>query len=141
MGHSAAGRDTEKLVGNGTGRSGTAADVGGPGAGDSGIRPLCPAGAKLQHRPPLRGAGNAIGLCGHKALVVKCQQQERLHKLRLNSRSADGNDRLVGENRCALGNGPDVPGELEIPQILQKALGEQLLAPKVRDILLRKMQV
>ena len=141
MGHGAAGGNAEKLVGNGAGRTGAAADIGSPGAGDGGVRALCPAGTEFQHHTPLCRPNNAVGLGGHKALVVEDQQQEGLHQLRLNSRSPDSDDRLPGEDGSTLRDGPDVTREFEIAEIVQEPLGKQILAPEIFNVLLRKMQI
>ena len=141
MGHGAAGGNAEKLVGNGAGRTGAAADIGSPGAGDGGVRALCPAGTEFQHHTPLCRPNNAVGLGGHKALVVEDQQQEGLHQLCLNSRSPDSDDRLPGEDGSTLWDGPDVTREFEIAEIVQEPLGKQILAPEIFNVLLRKMQI
>ena len=141
MGHGAAGRDAEELVGNGAGRALTAADIGRPGAGDGTVGALGPAGTEFQHRSPLGRPDDAVGLGGNEALVVDGQQQEGLDQLGLNGLGPDGDHRLPGKDGRTLGDGPNVAGEFEIPQIVQKLLGEQIFALEVGNILLTEMKV
>ena len=141
MGHGAAGGHAVQLVGDGAGRAGTAADVGRPGAGDGAVRALGPAGAELQHRPPLGRPDDPVGLGGDQALVVDGQQGERLDQLGLDGRSPDRHHRLPGEDGRPLRHGPDVPGKAEIPQVVQELLREQVLVPQEGDVLLVEMQI
>ena len=73
--------------------------------------------------------------------MVDGQQRERLDELRLNGRGADDDQRLFREHRRPLRDGVDVAGKAEVPQIVQKLLAEQLPPPKIRNILLGKVQV
>ena len=141
MGHGAAGGNAVQLVGNGAGRTGAAADIGRPRADDSRVRALCPAGAKLQHRAAVGGPADAVGLGGDQALVVDGQQRERLDQLGLDRRCAYHHQWLAGEHRGALGDGVDITGEAEIPQIVQKLLAEQVAAPEIGDILLTEVEI
>ena len=141
MGHSAAGRHAEQLVGNGAGRALAAADKGRPCAGDGSVGTLGPAGAEFQHHPALRGPDDAVGLGGDEALVIEDQQQEGLHQLGLNGRGPDGDYRLPGEDGRTLRNGPDIAGKPEIPQIIQELFRKEVLAPEIVNILFAEMQV
>ena len=141
VGHGASGGHAEDPVREGAGRALAPADVGGPGAGDGGVRPLGPAGAELQHRAALRRPDDAVCLGGDEALVVQAQQGEGLDELGLDGRGPDRQDRLPGEDGRPLGDGPDVAGELEMPQVVQKFLGEKPLAPEVPDVLLGEVEV
>ena len=136
VGHGAARGDAVYLVGEHAGRAGAAADVGGPGPEHGGVRALGAAGAELEHDPPVRGSDYAVGLCGDEALVVYREQQEGLDQLRLDGRGADDHDGLAREDGRALGHGPDVAGEFEMPQIVQEGLGEHAAAAEVVDVLL-----
>ena len=141
MSHGTAGRHTEELVGNRTGRSLAAADVGCSGTHNSTVGTLGPAGAKLQHSPSLGGTDHTVCLGGNEALVVQCQQQIRLNKLCLNGRSPDRQHGFLGENRRAFGDSINIAGELEVRQILQEILLEEIPAAEVCNVLLGKMQV
>ena len=118
-----------------------AADVGSPGAQNGGVRALRPAGTEFQHRPALGSPDNPVGLGGDQALVVDAQQEIRLNELGLNGRCPDGDNRLIGEDRRALGDGPDIAGELKVRQILQKFLAEHIPAAQVLDVLRTEVQV
>mgnify|MGYP002924727548 CR=1 FL=1 len=91
--------------------------------------------AELEHRASLCGAADAAGLRGNQALVVDLQQQVRLHKLRLNGRGAHRDERLTREHGRALRHGPDVAGEAEVFQIVQKCLAEQLPAAQIGNVI------
>ena len=73
--------------------------------------------------------------------MVDGQQGERLNELGLDGGSPHGHHRLPGEDGRALGDGPDIAGEAEVAQIVQKRLGEKPLAPQVLDVLLVEVQV
>ena len=119
------------LVGHGAGGAGAAGDIAGPGAQQSAVGPLGPAGAELGHWPALGGPDDAVGLGGDEGLVVEGQQDVGLDKLGLNGGGADGEDGLPGEDGGALGHGPDVAGEAEGQQIVQKFLAEHALGAQV----------
>ena len=70
------------------------------------------------------------------ALVVNGEQQEGFEQLGLDGRGADDHDGLAREDGRALGHGPDVAGEFEMPQIVQEGLGEHAAAAEVVDVLL-----
>jgi len=118
-----------------------AADVGSTGTQHSSIGTLGPAGAELQHRAALSGPDDAVGLGSDEALVVDAQQQVGFDELGLDGGSPDGDQRLLGEDHGALGHGPDIAGELEVLQILQKLLGEEIPVTQIGDIRLREMQL
>ena len=141
VGHGAAGGDAVELVGDGAGSAAAAADVSGAGAGDSAVDALGAAGAELQHRAALGSADDAVGLGGNEALVVDGEEGEGLDELGLDSGSPDHHHRLAGEDGRALGDGPDIAGELEVPQVIQELLVKEALAPEVLDILIVEMQV
>ena len=86
--------------------------------------------------PPVGGPDDAVGLGGDEGLVVYREQQEGLDKLGLDGGRPDGEEGLPGEDGGALGHRPDVAGEPEVLQILQKALAEAALAPQIGDVLL-----
>ena len=73
--------------------------------------------------------------------MVHRQQCEGLDQLRLDGRSPDRQYRLSGEDGRTLGDGPDITRELEVPEVVQKLLRKQVLAPEVGDILLVKMKI
>ena len=73
--------------------------------------------------------------------MVQGQQDKGLHKLGLDGRGADRQNGLAGEDRGALGHGPDVAGKLKVQQILQKLLAEAALAAEIFHVLLVKGQV
>ena len=106
------------LIGHGTGGGGAAGDIAGPGAQQSAIGAVGPAGAELSHRTAFGRPDNAVGFGGDEALVVQAEQDEGLDKLGLNGGGPDGENGFVGENGSALGHGPDIAGEAEIPQIV-----------------------
>ena len=141
VGHGAGGGGAVPLVGHGAGGGGTAGDVAGPGAQQGAVRPLGPAGAELRHRPALGGPDDAVGLGGDQTLVVQGEEKEGLDKLSLDGGGTDGEDGLVGEDRGALGDGPDVAGELELPEEGQKLLAEAALGAQIGHILLVKAQL
>ena len=73
--------------------------------------------------------------------MVDLQQQIRLHELRLNGRGAHRDERLTREHGRTLRHGPDVAGEAEVFQIVQKCLAEQLPAAQVGNVLVGEVQV
>ena len=73
--------------------------------------------------------------------MVDSQQCKGLNQLGLNGRSPDRHHGLPGKDRRSLRNRPNVPGEAEVLQIVQKGLGEQPLAPQELDILFIKVKV
>ena len=134
MGHGAAGFDAEKLIGNGTGSAVAAADISGTGTQNGSVGTLGTAGTEFQHRPSLGRTDHAVCLGGDQALMVDGQQQEGFDQLCLNGRGTDRQDRLLGENRRTLGNGPNIAGELEMRQVIQEFLAEQVPAPEILDV-------
>ena len=141
VGHGPRGGHAVQLVGHGAGGAGAAGDVAGPGPQQSAAGTLGPAGAELGHRPPLGRPDDAAGLGGDEGLVVQGEQQIGLQKLGLDRRGPDGHDGLPGEHRRALGHGPDVPGEAEVPQPVQKFRGKDPLGPEIGQVVLVKAQV
>ena len=139
--HRAAGVHAVYLVRDRAGGAGAAADVGSARAEDRTVRALCAAGAELEHRAPVRRAADAAGLRGDQALVVDLQQQIRLHELRLNGGCAHRDERLTREHGRALRHGPDVAGEAEVFQVVQKCLAEQLPAAQIGNVLVGEVQV
>ncbi len=73
--------------------------------------------------------------------MVDAQKQIGLHELGLDGRGPDGDDGLLGEDRGALGDGPDVAGKAEISEVGKKFLAEHLPAPEIGDVLLGKVQI
>ena len=73
--------------------------------------------------------------------MVHCQKQEGLHQLGLNGWGADCDDGFMREDGCPLGHGPDIPGEAEPAQILQKLRRKQVPALEICNILGVKVQV
>ena len=100
-----------------------------------------PAGAELAHRPAVGGPDDAVGLGGDEGLVVQGEQQEGLDKLGLDGRGSYGEDGLPREDGGALRHGPDVAGEAEVPQVVQKLLAEAALAPQEFDVLLGEAEI
>ena len=141
MGHGTAGLYTEELVGNGAGSAMTAADISSPSAQNCGVGALSPAGTEFQHRPSLCRPNHPVGFGGNQALVVDAQQQIGFYQLGLDRRGANGDDGLLGENRSALGNRPDIAGEPEVRQEIQEILGKHLPAAQVVNVLRVKMQL
>ena len=139
--HGAAGGHAVNLIGDGAGGAGAAADIGSACAHDGRVSALRPAGAELQHGASLGGADDAVGFGGDQALVVDGQQRECLDQLGFDGRGTHHHQRLLGEHRCALGNGVDIAGKAEISEIVQKLLAEQVPAAEISDVLLGEMQV
>ena len=73
--------------------------------------------------------------------MVQAQQGEGLDELGLDGGRPDRQDRLPGEDGRPLGDGPDIAGKPEIPQVVQEFLGEESLAPEVLDVLLGEAEV
>ena len=73
--------------------------------------------------------------------MVQSEEDKGFDKLGLDGGGPDGEDGLVGEDRGALGDGPDVAGELEVLQKGQKLLAEAALGAQVVDVLLVKAQL
>ena len=73
--------------------------------------------------------------------MVDGQQREGLDELGLDGRGAHHHQRLTGKHGGTLGNGVDIAGEAEVPQIVQKLLAEQIAAAEIGDVLFAEMQV
>ena len=141
MGHGACRGHAVELVGHGACSACAAADIGCSGAGYGPGDTLGPAGAKLQHSAPLGRTADPVGLGGDETLVVELQQQIGLQQLGLDGGSTDGNHRLPGEDRRPFRDGPDVPGEAEVPQILQKRRLKKAAPLQITDILLGEVEL
>ena len=141
MGHGSPGGNPVHFIGQGAGRTGTAADIGRSGADNGPVRPLGPAGAKLQHGTALGRTDDSIGLGGNHGLMVQGQKHIGLDELGLNGGGADGQNRLLGKHRRALRHGVNVPGKAEISQIVQKILVKNVLFPEKCNVLPVKMQL
>ena len=141
MRHGAHRRHAEIAVGDGAGGGAAAADVGRARAQNGRVIALGAAGTELHNQAVASSAHHAVGFGGYQRLVVDGQQHHRLHQLRLNDRAADGNNRLVGEDRGALLHRPDVALEVEVCKVIQKLLVKNLLGTKVCDVLLGEAQV
>src|SRR5699024_7715394 len=115
------------LVGHGAGGGGTAGDIAGPGAQQSAVGAVGPAGAEFRNRAALGGPDDAVGLGGNQALVVQAQEHEGLNKLGLDGGGPDRENGLSRENGRPLRNSPDVAGEGEVFQIVQKLLCKAVL--------------
>ena len=139
--HRAAGRGAVYPVSQRAGGAGTPGDIGGAGPQHRGVGPLGPAGAKLGDGAALGRPHDAVGLGGDERLMVEDQQYIGLDKLGLNGRGPDGEDGLPGEDGRALGDRPDVTGELKMQQILQKRFGKDALSAQKIHILGRKAQI
>ena len=141
VGHGAGGGGAVPLVRHGAGGGGAAGDIAGPRPQQRAVRPLGPAGTELSHRPALGGPDNPVGLGGDQGLVVQGQQDEGLYKLGLDRRGPHGHNRLVGEDRGALGDRPDVAGEFKVLQKGQKRLAEAPLGAQIGHVLLVEAQL
>ena len=73
--------------------------------------------------------------------MVDGQQREGLDELGLDGRGAHHHQRLTGKHGGTLGDGVDIAGEAEVPQIVQKLLAEQIAAAEIGDVLFAEMQV
>ena len=73
--------------------------------------------------------------------MVDLQQQVRLHELCLNGRGAHRDQWLTREHGRALRHGPDIAGEAEVFQIVEKCLAEQLPAAQIGNVLVGEVQV
>ena len=141
MRHRARGGNAVDLVGHGAGSARAAADERSPRAGDSARDALRAARAELEHGAALCRAADAARLRGDQALVVELKQHIGLQQLRLDSRGADGDDRLHREDGRALWYRPDIACEFEITQIVKEALAEDPARAQVGDVLLVKVQL
>ena len=72
--------------------------------------------------------------------MIDAQKDHRLHKLRLQCRTAHGDQRLAVKDWRAFWNRPHIAGKFKIGQIVQKSFAEALLAAQESDILLGKFQ-
>ena len=141
VGHGAGGRGAVPLIGHGAGGGGAAGDIAGPGPQQGAVGPLGPAGAEFRDGAPLGRPDDAVGLGGDQALVVQGEQQEGFNKLCLDGGGPDRKQRLTRENRGALRHGPDITGETEGAEKVQKILAEAALGPQISQVLLVKMQL
>ena len=73
--------------------------------------------------------------------MVEHQQDVSLDELRLDGGSTDDEDGFSGEDSGAFGDGPDVAGELEVLQVVQKFFDEAALGTEVFDVLVGEGQV
>src|SRR5699024_9666407 len=127
-------RYIEHLSGQYVGGADAAADHGGPGTVDPGIRPLGPAETEF-HDAVASGCINYPGsFGGDQRLLIDHVQNSCLQKLCLHYRSDDFHQWLPGEYYGSFRNGIDISGKVEAPQILQKIVVKQLQIPEVVDI-------
>ena len=82
-----------------------AADVGGPRGRDAAVDALGPPQAELDHLVALGGQADARGLGGDERLEVDEVQERRLEQLALEQRPLHADQRLVGEDDRAFGDG------------------------------------
>ena len=126
--------DVEELSGQHVGGADTAADHGGAGPVDAGVRSLGPAEAKFHDAVALRRVDDPGGFGGDEALVVYDGEDRRLHKLRFHNRGDDLKKGLPRKYDGAFRNRVDVAGEPEIAQVLQKILIEELQASQILNV-------
>ena len=141
MCHGAHSRYAEQHIRYGTGCGGTAADIGSSCPVDGSVIPLGTTGTELHYSTATGCPGDPVGLGGDERLMVDGEQQHSLQQLRLNHRSANDHDRLVGEDRCALRHSPDIALKVEVCKIVQKLLAENSSAAQIVDILLIELQI
>ena len=101
-------RYVEHLAGQHVGGADAAADHGGAGTVDTGVRTLGTAQAELHDAVALGCVNDAGRLGGDQALVVDDVQDGGLHQLRLHDGRDDLDQRLPGEDDGSFGNGVDV---------------------------------
>ena len=73
--------------------------------------------------------------------MVHREQKIRLHELRLDRGGAHRDERLAREHRRTLRHGPDVAGEPEIAEVLQKFLAEDIPRAEILDILVGEVEI
>ena len=129
------------LIRDGTGGADASADVCGTGSGHGGGNALCTTGSKFHYGTSLGSTDDTAGFRGDEALVVQGEQDIGLDQLRLNRGSLYRHKRLHGENGSSFGNGPDISGEFEIGQILQKSFGEEIPAAKIFNVFFFKVKI
>ena len=139
--HRAESGNAVELVGDRAGGAGAARDIRRARAEDRRVRPLRPAGAEFHHRAAPRGTDDAARLRCDERLVVHREQEIRLHELRLDRGGAHRNERLAREHRRAFRHGPDVAGEPEIAEILQKLLAENAPRAEIVDVLIGEVEI
>ena len=73
--------------------------------------------------------------------MVDAEEHHGFYKLGLNGRAPHGDNGLAGEDRRALGDGPNITGKFKVPQIVQKLPAEDMLGMEILNVLLCKAQV
>ena len=137
----AADRDVEHLAAEHVGGADTSGDHGSSCAVDRCVGTLGPAAAEFHHTVARGGPDDAGSLRGDQALMVQNVQKRSLNQLGLHDGGDDFDQRFSREDHPAFRNRVDIAGEAEFVKILQKVLLENVEAPEIIDIILRKMQV
>ena len=132
--HGADHGDAEGFSGESCGRAVYPTDVGRASAVDRSVDVVCTARTHIGHRTSLCSAHNTIGLCGDEGLVVDLREEERFNQLRFNDRCSDGDERLIGIDDGAFGDGINVSGETEIVEIFEKCFGKQTQRTEIGDV-------
>ncbi len=109
------------------GRGGHAADVGGPRGRQRPIGPLGTPQAEFQDRAACGRLDDPSRLRGHERLEADHVQQDALHELGLEKRSAHAKERFAGEDYRALSDGVDVAGEAQARETVEELRNEERL--------------
>ena len=119
MGVGAFDGDAEEFAGQDVAGGVHAADVCGAGGGECAVDALGAAEAELEDGIASGGVADAGGLGGDQGLEVDDVEEGGFEELGLEDRAGDADERLVGEDDGAFGDGVDVAGELQLGEIIR----------------------
>ena len=98
------------------------------------VQAVGPPGAEVDDHPARSSLDDPRRLGGDQRVDVQPRQQHRLHQLRLQDAALDPQDRLVGKDGGALGQGPHVALEAEALQPLEERFSEAQAAQVVQVV-------
>ena len=106
----------------------------------AGLAAVGAARAEIHDLAALRGRHDARGLAGDHRLVAQRREQIGLHDLRFDDRRGDAHQRLAGKHQRAFGHGPNVAGEAEVREVVEKFaadVAEDGMLPQIGDFFAR----
>ena len=97
----------------------------------AGVAAVGAAQREVDHRPAACGMNATGRFGGDHALQMNLIDDEGLDDLRLDNRRGDFEHRFVFKKNPPFGNRPNLAGEFEICQIVEKVIGEQFLCREI----------
>ena len=141
MRHGTAGRNAVQFIRESAGRSRTSAYVRRTGTQHRRRFSVGTPGAEFRYGASVGGTNDAAGLGGDQRLMIDLQKDVGFHKLCFDDGSADGDDRLSGEDHRSLRHRPYVAGKAEGFQIGEKIFIEDVFRAQIVDVVLGEAEI